>query len=161
MRKYRLQYLIMTQANTPSLPPLYKDEQEKAVAYVFECEERVEKFNNFHWKLITWHSFHGYSFFNLEHTFQEYVIWEVRLKTCLARLHPADKKNIAVVKRRIRRNRGQCKRRCGATPKYHAILYYDMVNTIAISQGRFHYSVAFGYQLEAAKAYPYTVKYFL
>lgn len=117
----------MTKANTPVRPPLDESSQTRAMAYIRKCEHgnNGRFFKNFEETLRTYFM-NGFRRMTFRHTFEEYVILETILQNHMI-MNPSFK-----VKRTLFLMRTECKYRCGANPKHHAIIYHNLVNELLI-----------------------------
>ena len=128
---------IMTHANTPSFPPLNKWQKAKAMAHIRKCETRDESFCNMENRIreCLRCDFHG----KLRREFEGFIIYEVILRNYNA-THPArNVKEAYQARQRLVSNRMDCRRKCGANPKYHARILCNQINQIMIDEKFFQF----------------------
>jgi hypothetical protein len=123
----------MTRENTPSFPPLSEQQRTEAMAYIHKCETRKENFCNMESRIREY--FVARTFNKFTHTFKEYIIYEIILYNLGFACPPRNVKEAYQARYRLFANRLECRRKCGATPKYHARILCNQINQLMIEEG--------------------------
>jgi len=124
----------MTRENSPIHPPLDEGSKRKYMAHIKKCEQsrKRQAIADFEMQLKTYVANVGNLKRKFNNTFVEYVVLEVTLKNYMAIHPPRGWQEVLADQNELNYMRTECRRHNGASPRYHAKVYHNIINDALI-----------------------------